>query len=300
MKHVYLALNWLFGILFIIVGIVILIKSPLAGLSLIGVSLLLLPPVKNFAYEKTNKTFPTEVKVVVIAILLIAFAVFMGQSQEKLPQEQVIKQDKELAEKREEIRQKDIDYFNANREEIVLSAKKALLSKEYQLVISQSTRYLVSNDTELKKVHSSAKTEILLAELRSIPVKEYEKNKILYQQLVQLHPENNKYKSKVNFYENKIIEKKQKHLAVKERKKRIENQFSSWDGSHRNLERFIKKAMNDPESYEHDETSYWDKGSYLIVKTTYRGKNAFGGIVRNFVKAKVSIDGQILQIIDQT
>lgn len=58
--------------------------------------------------------------------------------------------------------------------------------------------------------------------------------------------------------------------------------------------------MNDPDSYEHDETVYWDMGDHLVVKTTYRGKNAFGGVVRNFVKAKVSLDGDILQILDQT
>ena len=84
------------------------------------------------------------------------------------------------------------------------------------------------------------------------------------------------------------------------RNKRIEQQFSAWDGSHNNLERVIKKAMNDPDSYEHDETVYWDMGDHLVVKTTYRGKNAFGGVVRNFVKAKVSLDGDILQILDQT
>lgn len=58
--------------------------------------------------------------------------------------------------------------------------------------------------------------------------------------------------------------------------------------------------MNDPDSYEHDETVYWDRGDHLVVRTTYRGKNAFGGVVRNFVKAKVSLDGDILQILDQT
>lgn len=300
MKHVYLALNWLFGILFIIVGIVILIKSPLAGLSLIGVSLLLLPPVKNFAYEKTNKTFPTEVKVVVIAILLIAFAVFMGQSQEKADQELGIKQEKELTNKAEKIRQKNIDYFNANREEIMLIAKQALLSNEYQLVISSSTRYLVSNDPELKKIHSSAKTKVLLAELESVSEKNYRKNDRLYRQLTLLHPDDDGYRLKSAFYKRQVAQGRTVASDAKERQVMIDRQFSNWNGSHRNLERMIKKAMNDPESYVHDETSYLDKGNYLIVKTTYRGKNAFGGIVRNVVKAKISLDGEILQIIDQT
>ena len=75
------------------------------------------------------------------------------------------------------------------------------------------------------------------------------------------------------------------------RKERIATGFSLWDGSHRKLEERIKKAMNDPDSYQHVETRYADKGDYLIVSTEYRGKNAFGGVVKNAVVAKCSLDG---------
>ena len=139
-----------------------------------------------------------------------------------------------------------------------------------------------------------------MVELKKVPTSEYEKNKQLYQQLVVLHPDNQIYKNKVESYSKKIDKEKQKQLAAESRKKQIEDQFSAWDGSHRNLEKVIKKAMNDPDSYEHDETVYWDRGDHLVVKTTYRGKNAFGGVVRNFVKAKVSLSGQVLQVLDQT
>ena len=44
----------------------------------------------------------------------------------------------------------------------------------------------------------------ILTELKSIPVNEYEKNKNLYQHLVDLHPSNDKYKNKVNFYSQKL------------------------------------------------------------------------------------------------
>ncbi|MBU0518798.1 hypothetical protein KKA00_05960 [bacterium] len=83
------------------------------------------------------------------------------------------------------------------------------------------------------------------------------------------------------------------------RTQRIESQFSQWDGSHRNLVKLIKESMNDAKSFEHVETSYWDMGEYLIVKTTFRGKNAFGGVVKNWVKAKVDLDGNILEVLEQ-
>lgn len=82
------------------------------------------------------------------------------------------------------------------------------------------------------------------------------------------------------------------------RTERIQQAFSPIDGSHRGLEEHIKKAMNDPDSYKHDETAFVDKGDYLIVKTTFRGKNAFGGVVKNTITAKVDLDGRVLEIID--
>jgi len=88
--------------------------------------------------------------------------------------------------------------------------------------------------------------------------------------------------------------------VIKENDRRsvIGKNFSDWDGSHINLERHIKESMNDPKSYEHVETKYWDHGEYLIVQTTFRGKNAFGALVKNQVKAKVGLNGKVLEILE--
>ena len=83
------------------------------------------------------------------------------------------------------------------------------------------------------------------------------------------------------------------------RKESLQKLFSAWDGSHRALTEVIKKSMNDPGSYEHEETVYWDKGDHLIVKTTFRGKNAFGGVVKNWVMAKVDLNGNVIEILSQ-
>ncbi|MBN2134087.1 MAG: hypothetical protein JW741_31580 [Sedimentisphaerales bacterium] len=83
------------------------------------------------------------------------------------------------------------------------------------------------------------------------------------------------------------------------RQELIEKHFSAWDGSHRGLTAYIKKSMNDPDSYQHDETRYVDKGDHLIVFTTFRGKNAFGGVVKNTIAAKVDLQGNVLEIISE-
>jgi hypothetical protein len=311
MKYVYLTLNWIFGVFFLIIGLVSINNSPLAGLSLVLLSLLLLPPVRKFTGSKTNKEIPTRVRAASIFALFIASGVFFGQSRDEKAQEVATQQAQEKAEKVAQIKQDNIDYFTINREQIILSASSAMVAKEYQLVITQTSKYLVSDDKELKSINSFAKIEIekikksektnqLLAELKKIPSSEYEKNKNLYQQLVRLHPNTQAYKIKVKAYSEKFEKEKQEQLAIEARKKNIDEQFSAWDGSHRNLERVIKKAMNDPDSYEHAETVYSDREDHLVVKTTYRGKNAFGGVVKNYVKAKVSLEGQILKILDET
>lgn len=155
---------------------------------------------------------------------------------------------------------------------------------------------------------------------KKIPATQVSNNQKYYKLLAIISPDNLLYKKKFAQYdaeltkENEEFEIKQAKImknnereqaktareqaAVTHRKERVGEQFSAWDGSHRNLERLIKRNMNDPDSYEHDNTVYWDKGSYLIIETTYRGKNAFGGIVLNSVKAKVAIDGQVLEILN--
>lgn len=88
---------------------------------------------------------------------------------------------------------------------------------------------------------------------------------------------------------------KNKQEAVAKRAEQIELQFSSWDGSHRDLEKRIKEAMNDPDSYKHYKTVYFDRGDHLTVITEFGGKNGFGGMVRNTVSADYSLDGNFIK-----
>ena len=84
------------------------------------------------------------------------------------------------------------------------------------------------------------------------------------------------------------------------RARNIERQFSAWDGSHRKLESLIKSSMNNPASYEHVKTVYSQTKDHLVVRTTFRGTNAFGAIVTNAVKARVNIsDGEVVEILAQ-
>lgn len=96
------------------------------------------------------------------------------------------------------------------------------------------------------------------------------------------------------------VEQVKKQIKAENTKKTFEQKrLSSWDGSNKKLEQYIKSRMNDPKSYEHIETRYnieTDKGIANMV-TQFRGKNALGGVVVNSCYARQDIEsGELLEI----
>ncbi|WP_281615596.1 hypothetical protein [Flammeovirga sp. SubArs3] len=59
----------------------------------------------------------------------------------------------------------------------------------------------------------------------------------------------------------------------------------------------FKTSMNDPASFEHIETTVFEKGKYLQVSMEYREVNTYGAKVLNKVEAKLNEDGSIKKII---
>ncbi len=98
---------------------------------------------------------------------------------------------------------------------------------------------------------------------------------------------------------NTVKEKEIPLTAEEVRKEKIEKHFSPWDGSHKGLERLVKENLNDPESYDHIKTTYWDKKDKLRVRMEYRARNGFGGMVVGFVLADVDLEGNVIEVVDQ-
>lgn len=117
-----------------------------------------------------------------------------------------------------------------------------------------------------------------------------------------------------------IEEKEQnnKTLPTDERTSWIENQFSFWDGAHTELEKLIKKNLNDEKSYKHIETSYIDvineetkslvndvianmgyqvEIGDLFVITDFSAKNAFNATIKSTAYGIVSYDNNTVTLI---
>ncbi|MFW6277093.1 MAG: hypothetical protein ACOC1J_00380, partial [Prolixibacteraceae bacterium] len=82
------------------------------------------------------------------------------------------------------------------------------------------------------------------------------------------------------------------------RVQKLKEYFNPWQGDHIAVTRYVKMNMNDPGSFDHVETLYWDNGDHLIIQTKFRGENAYGAMVLNTIKAKVNLEGEIIEILD--
>lgn len=83
---------------------------------------------------------------------------------------------------------------------------------------------------------------------------------------------------------------------TRRREEIISKCFSVWDGSHIELTRIIKESMNDPDSYKHIQTTYTDIGNNINIKMSFRGRNAFGGVVKQTVYAVTDLNCNIIEI----
>jgi hypothetical protein len=89
-----------------------------------------------------------------------------------------------------------------------------------------------------------------------------------------------------------------KEDSVAMRKKQVENLFSDWDGSLPKLVEATKEQLNDPGSFEHEKTMFWDRDSLIVVKMQYTAKNGFGGRVRGLIMAHVDLQGNVIKIVE--
>lgn len=162
MEYLYLILNWMFGILFLFLGLILIINDPiLCGLLLIAMALLLLPPVRKYVYSKTNIEIPIKARAIFLFALLIIYSICLVKYENKKDQELIIQKAKEKVLQEAQDKQKKIENFKENRDSIITSIKTLLDAKEYEKAISQLNKYLFSEDEELKQLNSLAKTKLV-------------------------------------------------------------------------------------------------------------------------------------------
>lgn len=222
MATVYLVLNWFFGILFLLLGL-ISISEKLVSLCFFAIALLLIPPVRKFVYLKTNKSLSRDARAITISVLIIIISftsIIQNESERKAEQAQQAKQEAERLAKEKA----DVDYFNANKENIIKDIRSNNQKMEYQKSVALAYRYLASKNKELLSLYGVAKKEISKERINKIkininktPRDDFSKLLGFYQELSVLDPSNLDHSKKVVFYEQKIADRERSERLLEDK-----------------------------------------------------------------------------------
>ncbi len=238
MKFIYLILNWFFGITFFLFSLATMVLySFLSGLCYLSISLLLLPPVREFIYSQTKLSIGFKMRVLVIFVLSMSSVYFQGKAMTEKREALAREQAKERVAK---INKMHTQYFNEHRDSVIKSIEQALKQQEYELAVSESSKYLITNDKVVRQLNTTARNALaekqrkeeekrkqqeaqkILAELKTIPVSDYLENRDLYKKLVDYYPDNKKYREKYQFYAqqwDRQIHETKLRLKAKEEKR---------------------------------------------------------------------------------
>jgi hypothetical protein len=299
MKVILLIIRWIYGISILFGGFAILTEGQiLLGVISILLGLFITPITLNLFTQKTGIQIPKEVKIIVAGLGFFVFVFYLALEQGEKREAKMALQKEEDA-KTDLLVDKAIAFVDQNKIDSA-SHYIELAKNKYH---SKNENKAVEFERVIKMASSIKYVEDVLAGMSEDEYKLLKRGKLdkVYINNVQLNKNFIAMLVKNKGSRKEIKARKERELKAARKSinaEKVKKQFSPYDGHHRNLERFIKDNMHDPDSYDHDDTRYTVYDDYIIVITSYRGKNAFGGVVKNYTKAKISFDGEILQILD--
>lgn len=134
-------------------------------------------------------------------------------------------------------------------------------------------------DIEEAEKRQKNETE-LLEQAKALPASEHEKNRDAYALLVDLNPDSKTYREKYAHYD-RLVKK-----SEEERQERIARfgpapLLNGWDNSYIEVKLYLKRVVADPDSIKIEGcTPVYKTNDGWLVGCTYRGKNAFGGLIQ--------------------
>lgn len=295
-------LKWFFGVSLLIFGIGGLFQEPFMAIVPILLGLFLIPKTYDIFIEKTKLNLSSGIKwiVVVVGMMLIGYTASISETSKKTEYDLIV-----------ENASKKIDEGKFDEALKLINDAKSKYKEKENKATELEKEIEKSKDVNFAKEVLAKMTDEEFTQLENDKLsKSYLTQKTLNKNLISLVKTHSSERAKII---KEIQEKEEKERAIaeaeakakaeeefnKNRKENIEKLFSAYDGSNRALEKYIKDNMNDPDSYDHIETRYSDKGDHLLVITKFRGANAFGGKVINIVSANVDLEGNVIEILSQ-
>lgn len=298
--------GWAFAALFLYATGAMLVGGGGFLAALIGLALVTIcaPPARSWFSQKTGLKLNEWLLVVVCGLLFVWQINVAGSAAETSAAREEAATQKTSAERIAKARAENLAYFEANKAAVLQDITSKVQAGQAAEALAIANKYaLVSKDPDLARAKRIVEFEDARAQLKNEASLPLAKRAALYKTLAEFDPSNRLFaleSEDLNAQlekEQKIErETKQRAAAIEQRKQAIQQQFSSWDGSHRNVEAAVKRSMKNPDSYKHVETRYSDDGKNLVIITTVRGTNSFGAVVPSTFVAQVDYAGNVLSL----
>lgn len=257
------------------------------------------------------------------AFLLILFVVsilisFINQSlddsaaakQRAIEAQERIEQQRAKQREQQQAKKQQLTLFTEKREIIIQQITELINDGKQGEAEDILKGFSLVDDPALVSFKNKLREKTLLEKVAKIPASNFQANRNIYRQLVKLNPNNESYQKKLDHYQGKLDaiaakQRAQEAKATKERQQRLAKfgeppVISSWDGSYLEVTKYLKRVANDPDSIDIDGcTKVYHTESGWLVGCDYRGKNAFGGIVRNSNWFTI-VHGAVIQVHDSS
>lgn len=290
--------GWAIALLCFYLGTSAFSITPNIGLVIIISAFFFVPPVREITYKLTNSKISALSRTGLIFVILIMALYSLDETMKAVQIEKAkiaaIAKNKEL--------DRNAEYFKENKKDVLENIASQLKNKKYAELRLEFNNYTKVDDiefnsikvryqSEIDQIQKENKTRVILETLKKVPSSEFEENKVLYQQLVEMHPKSKRYLVKFNHYNSKYNAQQEEI----NKQKMIEDLFWA-DGSFYPLNKLIKESLNNPDSFVHVRTKAARRGDYLVIFVTYRARNGFNAVITNEVSALISISGDIIKI----
>ena len=248
MKILFLILNWMFGVFFLLFFTVSIATGYiLTAIPFFIIAAILLPPVRSKVNQKTNWKISIEQRKATILTLIIISLFFLFLDVNRVIKNEKIRKEVAYVEMLKKQKKELANEFNKNREIILSKVNESINSREYNKAIELSAKYAKINNQELISLGNQAQEEYrqhiilkekntILAQLKETTEINYNKKLNLYVRLRSLNPDNKIYQTKAEYYADKIkirdekkaknIQKTNKQLKLKEEKQKRERMLT--------------------------------------------------------------------------
>lgn len=198
--------------------------------------------------------------------------------------------------KRDELRGQALAEFNADKPAVLRDIEAALERGALEEAFSRAARYAaVSKDPDLLRLYTRAEVARMKVELQTEETLPLERREQIYRTLMREEPQTaSQFAGRLEAVTNTLAGLKR----IEALKAAAPAQFDGPGGPHKGLERYIKSRLNDPSSYQHVSTTHGFDEKGIAIATTFRAKNAFGGVLTKQVIARADEAGNLTILTD--